>query len=83
MSDPITNDTQAAPSDDPWAAANTPPASGADSADGGWLATPAPSADAADAPGTGIAALFDGSLPIEAWINQGLSWMASIISSMS
>ena len=75
MSDAITNDTQAAPSDDPWAAANTPPASGADSADGGWLATPAPSADAADAPGTGIAALFDGSLPIEAWINQGLSWV--------
>lgn len=66
---------------DPWAAAPPPgmpdPASGVD-----WLnAAPAPDAalagmdPGAAAQGLPLHSLWDGSLPLEAWINQGLTWV--------
>jgi glycine betaine/proline transport system permease protein len=42
-----------------------------------WLDAPAAAADAAsqaDASGLHLSQLWDGSLPVEAWINQGLAW---------
>ena len=68
-----------APSD-PWAAL-TPSEDGAAAADD-WLSAPADSLDGATAAlsssgsnGFELHQLWDGSLPIEAWINQGLEWV--------
>lgn len=68
------------PPADPWAALSP-----SDSTDAGsdWLDTPAPASagDGADALGldhsTGfeLHQLWDGSLPVESWINQGLEWV--------
>ena len=72
-----------APAVDPWAASTTPSDSAAGAAD--WLNAPAGAADAATAAGgtdpsaagssLHIGQLFDGSLPVESWINQGLGWV--------
>ncbi len=63
---------------DPWGAATSTPdtASAADS----WLDAPAGAVDASGAPiapdnGFALHQLWDGSLPIEAWINNGLAWV--------
>ncbi len=60
---------------DPWAAAA--PASDA-AAGGDWLAVMPGDAQAGGAvgdPGFALQQLWDGSLPLESWINQGLSWV--------
>ncbi|MGR4867924.1 glycine betaine/L-proline ABC transporter permease ProW [Variovorax sp. LARHSF232] len=65
---------------DPWAALYNESASGSSTA---WLDAPASTLDAAhqaaaadpSASGFHIRQLWDGSLPIEAWINQGLGWV--------
>ena len=68
------------PPADPWAASTA----AAPEAGGGWLATPdtgaaVPGADAglAAAPDAGfhLSQLWDGSMPVEGWINQGLAWV--------
>ncbi|RYF02415.1 MAG: proline/glycine betaine ABC transporter permease ProW [Comamonadaceae bacterium] len=77
-------DVPAAPADaaapiDPWAASTAPSDSAAGASD--WLSAPAGAADAASgidpsaAGGLHLGQLFDGSLPIEKWINQGLGWV--------
>ena len=77
-------DVPAAPADaaapiDPWAASTAPSDSAAGASD--WLSAPAGAADAASgidpsaAGGLHLGQLFDGSLPIENWINQGLGWV--------
>ena len=69
---------QPAPYVDPWEASMQPADGGAGATD--WLNAPTPVVDAAstvDPAATGglpLNQLFDGSLPVEAWINQGLSW---------
>lgn len=72
--------TAAATPSDPWAAL-TPSDDGAAAADS-WLSAPADSLDGASAAlsapgesGFALHQLWDGSLPIEAWINQGLAWV--------
>ncbi|MEG0003670.1 glycine betaine/L-proline ABC transporter permease ProW [Comamonas sp.] len=64
-----------APAADPWAAA----APASDAADGGdWLAVMPGDAQAGGAvvdPGFALQQLWDGSLPLESWINQGLGWV--------
>jgi glycine betaine/proline transport system permease protein len=57
----------AEPAASPWGAAE-PAAAATDS----WLSEPA--AAATDATGFQIAQLWDGSLPIQSWINDGLAW---------
>ena len=85
--DPWTSATEPAampepqtPPADPWAASTT----AAPEAGGGWLATPdtgavLPGDDAglAAAPDAGfhLSQLWDGSMPVEGWINQGLAWV--------
>lgn len=71
--------TTAAPSQvDPWQALSTAPDASSTSA---WLDAPAHAANAlaggaADpAAGFHLSRLWDGSLPVEAWINQGLGWV--------
>ena len=65
---------------DPWAAL-TPSDDGAAAAADDWLSAPADGLDGAAALGTTgsngfeLQQLWDGSLPIEAWINQGLEWV--------
>jgi glycine betaine/proline transport system permease protein len=70
--------------DDPWG--STPAAPDAGAAGSNWLDAPAAPHDAlgnaastSTAPGTehgfGLNQLWDGSLPIEHWINQGLGWV--------
>ncbi|UCV01511.1 glycine betaine/L-proline ABC transporter permease ProW [Acidovorax radicis] len=67
---------------DPWAA-STMPSDTTNSASGGtdWLAAPPASPDVASgadpsaAGGLHLSQLFDGSLPVESWINQGLAWV--------
>lgn len=82
--------TDAAPAADPWGAAGGSPATesaapqgdawstGADASAGSsdWLATPATPADglAGTPDGFSLSQLWDGSLPVESWINQGLAW---------
>ncbi|MDM0016829.1 glycine betaine/L-proline ABC transporter permease ProW [Variovorax saccharolyticus] len=67
-----------APSDDPWAALSMAPDASATSA---WLdaplAAPSPLTGSSDATAAGLQLqrLWDGSLPIESWINQGLGWV--------
>lgn len=64
--------TDAAASTDPWLSATTP----ADAAGSGdWLS--APPVDAEVVSGFHISQLWDGSLPIESWINQGLEWVVT------
>ena len=80
----------AAPAPSPWDAPATAavPASPPDAwggpaepaAAGSWLDTPAGTGDslaaqADGANGFSVATLWDGSLPLEAWINQGLAWV--------
>lgn len=64
---------------DPWQAASAPPDPTASTA---WLDAPAAAVDAAhplgadpSGDGFGLHRLWDGSLPIEAWINDGLGWV--------
>ena len=63
---------------DPWAALSTPSDAGSASA---WLDAPADAArqlaGSADPAATGfqLHRLWDGSLPVESWINQGLGWV--------
>ncbi|OJX35910.1 MAG: ABC transporter permease [Burkholderiales bacterium 68-12] len=66
-----------APPPDAWGATTAPadPAAASD-----WLNAPASAPDALAAPadtatGTALQSLWDGSLPIEAWINHGLAWV--------
>ena len=67
---------------DPWAA-STMPSPPADSSGGAndWLSAPAASpdmatgADPSTASGLHLSQFFDGSLPVENWINHGLSWV--------
>lgn len=76
--------TTASDSADPWASA-APSAPDAPAAAGGWLDAPAGAADAAGSlastPGTdngfALHQLWDGSLPIESWINEGLEWVVA------
>lgn len=80
MTDPAAAASAAAPANagvesqlDPWQAMSVPADPNATSA---WLDAPADAAlSAADAPG-GFhwSQLWDGSLPLESWINQGLGW---------
>ncbi|KQP18318.1 glycine betaine/L-proline ABC transporter permease ProW [Pseudorhodoferax sp. Leaf267] len=69
------------PAADPWASpqpapeagsawGGSEPAAGADD----WLDAPATALDGADAAGFHFSQLWDGSLPVESWINQGLAW---------
>lgn len=70
--------TPTAPFVDPWEASMQASDSGAPAAD--WLNPPMPTADlAGSVDPTAASSLnpgdwFDGSLPVEAWINQGLGW---------
>ena len=64
---------------DPWQAASAPPDPAANT---DWLDAPASTMNGAHALGAdpsgdgfGLHRLWDGSLPIEAWINQGLGWV--------
>lgn len=64
---------------DPWAAMSTAPDPGSTSA---WLDAPANAAqqlaganDGAASGGLQLHRLWDGSLPVESWINQGLGWV--------
>ena len=78
-----TLDAPAAPLDaapstaaDPWQAVAQPAASTAGADD--WLSaapTPDTSLDGSSANGLHLSQLWDGSLPIEDWINQGLGWV--------
>ncbi|MFC5549999.1 glycine betaine/L-proline ABC transporter permease ProW [Massilia aerilata] len=43
--------------------------------DTAWLDAAAPAATSGHAGGVQLAQIFDGSLPLEAWINQGLGWV--------
>jgi glycine betaine/proline transport system permease protein len=45
--------------------------------DTSWLDAAGPSADAGQAGGFHLTQLFDGSLPLEAWINEGLGWVVA------
>ena len=85
-SDPWADAVAAAPdtASDPWGAATSAgDAASASPAAGNWLDTPGSALDAtAKMSGTGGAdngfalhQLWDGSLPIESWINQGLAWV--------
>ncbi len=71
-------DAQQAPFVDPWEASMQSTGSGAPAA--AWLDAPTPTADlTGTVDPTAASSLnpgqwFDGSLPVEAWINQGLSW---------
>ena len=49
---------------------------GADTTDAGssWLDAPAAAGAGADTTGWHLSQLWDGSLPVESWINQGLAW---------
>lgn len=64
---------------DPWAASTQPTDTASGASD--WLSAPAATPDmaaGADPSTVGslhIGQLFDGSLPVEAWINNGLSWV--------
>ena len=63
---------------DPWGSAVPSASDAASDAGGGWLDAPAGGADAlAGTPESGFALsqLWDGSLPIEGWINDGLAWV--------
>ncbi len=73
---------ESAPAADPWGAADAPAtaqgtdawSTGTDAAAGGdWLGA---ATDVASAPhdGFAISQLWDGSLPVESWINHGLAW---------
>jgi glycine betaine/proline transport system permease protein len=54
----------------PWGDAGQP------AADSDWLATPADAASAAGGdPGFQLSSLWDGSMPIESWINHALDWV--------
>ena len=56
---------------DPWL--NAAPPAQTPSSPGGWLDAPAIDADAVA--GFQLQQLWDGSLPVESWINQGLGWV--------
>jgi glycine betaine/proline transport system permease protein len=45
--------------------------------DTAWLDAAAPAAQPAHAGGVHLSQIFDGSLPLEAWINQGLGWVVA------
>ena len=63
---------------DPWGSTASSASDAAANAGGGWLDAPAGSADTlAGTPDSGFALsqLWDGSLPIEGWINSGLAWV--------
>jgi len=71
----IAADVPTVAADDPWASATTAP-SATDTAD--WLGTaPAPGGTdlATSHDGFALHQLWDGSLPVESWINQGLDWV--------
>ena len=70
---------------DPWGAENAgtgdtptadvpaaPDAGGAD-----WLGSPAAASSSPDGGGLHLSSLWDGSLPIQDWINHGLSWVVT------
>jgi len=63
------NPSTATPQANPWLP--TPPT------DTSWLDAAAPAATAGHANGFHLAQLFDGSLPLEAWINEGLGWVVA------
>jgi len=75
---PVLDTPAAPPALDPWEAISAAPDTSSASA---WLDAPANTAHAlagqADAATNGFALhrLWDGSLPVEAWINQGLGWV--------
>ena len=76
---PIVNPPAAPAYVDPWEAISAAPDTSATSA---WLDAPANaahslagSADAATGSGFALHRLWDGSLPVEAWINSGLGWV--------
>lgn len=72
--------TQQAPAaDNPWntAAPGSSGASESTSAGSDWLSAASPSTDAADAQGFQISQLWDGSLPVQEWINDGLDWFVA------
>ena len=77
----ITAPEPQAPPTDPWAASTTATPEAGDGA--GWLATPGaggalPGGDGGiGAPDAGfhLGQLWDGSMPVETWINQGLAWV--------
>ena len=70
---------------DPWATASAPGDAASAAAGADWLnAAPAPAADAlagadpgAAAPGLHLQQLWDGTLPLETWINHGLDWVVA------
>ena len=45
--------------------------------DTAWLDAVAPAVEPAHATGFHVSQLFDGSLPLESWINQGLGWVVA------
>ena len=45
--------------------------------DTAWLDAVAPAAEPAHATGFHVSQIFDGSLPLESWINQGLGWVVA------
>ena len=84
-SNPWADNTAAAVAaeDNPWGAATPETLDAPAAAAGNWLDAPAGAADAAGSlastqaadNGFAIQQLWDGSLPIEGWINQGLGWV--------
>ncbi|WP_257625118.1 ABC transporter permease, partial [Variovorax boronicumulans] len=79
LTTPALNTPAAPASVDPWEAISAAPDTSATSA---WLDAPAHaahqlagSADATTSNGFALHRLWDGSLPVEAWINQGLGWV--------
>jgi glycine betaine/proline transport system permease protein len=74
---------ESAPAADPWGAADAPAAAdstdawstGTDAATGSdWLGAATDAASSATPDGFSLTQLWDGSLPVESWINQGLAW---------
>ena len=66
--DAATDAADAAPAD-AWSTATEQPASGSD-----WLGTAPDAAPAAAPDGFALSRLWDGSLPVESWINDSLAW---------
>jgi len=81
MNDTVQDLNAAAAAVDPWATASAPGDAASAAASADWLnAAPGALADASPAtaaPGPHLQQLWDGTLPLETWINHGLDWVVA------
>jgi glycine betaine/proline transport system permease protein len=83
MNDTVQDLNATAAAVDPWATASAPGDAASAAASADWLnAAPAPGAladasPATAAPGPHLQQLWDGTLPLETWINHGLDWVVA------